>query len=161
MSSMAMYRRWQFMAMEKNLLNIEHIVGGVSDSAVFSKRDGGDGWTISEVLGHLADFDLFFCERARVIAETDEPPPQPGSPQASVDRNRYVERDAGDVLALWKANRGKHLAYLQTLPQDDEAIWEKRAEFGSGRAFTLNDQVVLAAYHDLDHMHQIVKIIRA
>ena len=27
-------------------------------------------------------------------------------------------------------------------------------------AATLNDQLILSAYHDLDHLHQIVKIIR-
>ena len=34
-----------------------------------------------------------------------------------------------------------------------------RAAEGGG--FTLNDQVILSAFHDLDHLHQIVKIIRA
>ena len=42
------YRSWQLAAMDKNMLNIEHLVS--NDPAV-TKRDGDDGWNISEVLG--------------------------------------------------------------------------------------------------------------
>ena len=81
MSAMTRYRRWQMMAMEKNLLNIEHIVTSISDPAVFNKRDGGDGWTISEVLGHLADVDSYFMARARALAENNDPPASSGRSQ--------------------------------------------------------------------------------
>ena len=68
MSAMPRYRRWQLWALEKNLLNMEHLISTITDPAVFDKRDGGDGWTISEVLGHLCDVDSYFLERARALA---------------------------------------------------------------------------------------------
>ena len=160
MQAMPMYRRWQFMAMEKNALNLEHIVKGIDDPAIFARRDGGDGWTIAEVLGHLCDFERFFHERARILAETDEAPPQPTAPPTEVVKARgYAEQDALDLLAQWQGLRAEHVAYLTALPADDAVIWQKAAAFGRGD-FTLNDQVILTAYHDLDHLHQIVKIIR-
>ena len=67
MQAMARYRRWQLWALEKNLLNIQHLLSTISDPAAFDRRDGGDGWTISEILGHLYDVDSAFLARARAL----------------------------------------------------------------------------------------------
>ena len=160
MSSMSMYRRWQLWAIEKNMLNIEHIVASITDPAVFSKRDGGDGWTISEVLGHLADVDSFFLGKARALAENKEPPPSSGRSQdEQVKEAGYAEQDALHLLEKWKQGRTLYHEVLSSLP-DDEEVWERPGRNADGGGFSLNDQLVLSAYHDLDHLHQIVKIIR-
>ena len=97
MSQMARYRGWQLLAIEKNMLNIEHIVSTIDDPAIFDKRDGGDGWTISEVLGHLADTDSYFLARARALATGEDPP---GGSGRSVDERvkdaGYAEQSATD-----------------------------------------------------------------
>ena len=160
MSSMPMYRRWQLMAIEKNMLNIEYIVTSITDPAVFSKRDGGDGWTISEVLGHLGDVDAFFLSKARALAENNNPPPSSGRSQDEMVKEAgYAEQKAQDLLERWKGIRIPYHEILSSLP-DDEEVWERPGRDADGGGFTLNDQLVLSAYHDLDHLHQIVKIIR-
>ena len=160
MSLMPMYRRWQFMALEKNPLNFEQVLNTINDPAAFSQRDGGDGWTISEVLGHLKDFDSFFHERARAIAASDQPPPpQPGSPDDMVKAAGYAEQDALELLARWKQERAAHVAFLLSLPAEGD-FWAEQTPFDAGGTFSLDNQVILAAYHDVDHLHQIVKIIR-
>ena len=161
MSAMPRYRRWQLWALEKNLLNIEHIVASISDPAIFDKRDGGDGWTISEVIGHLYDVDSAFLARARALAENSDPPQSTGrSPDEMVKDAGYADQDALDLLAKWKGARLPYHAFLASLPEDDEALWERPGRPADGAGFTLNDQVILSGYHDLDHIHQIVKIIR-
>ena len=161
MSAMTRYRRWQMMAMEKNLLNIEHIVTSISDPAVFNKRDGGDGWTISEVLGHLADVDSYFMARARALAENNDPPASSGRSQDEMVKEAgYAGQDALELFERWKQVRLPYHALLASLPEDDEAVWERPGRPADGGGFTLNDQVILSAFHDLDHLHQIVKIIR-
>ncbi|MCY3781941.1 MAG: DinB family protein [Chloroflexi bacterium] len=161
MSALPRYRRWQLWALEKNLLNIEHIVTTITDPAAFSRRDGGDGWMISEVLGHLADVDSYFLGRARAFAENNDPPPSSGkSPDEMVIEAGYAEQDALDLLEKWKAVRVPYHAFLAALPEDDEELWERPGRPADGGGFTLNDQLILSAYHDLDHIHQIVKIIR-
>jgi len=149
------------MALEKNMLNIEHVVSSISDPAIFDKRDGGDGWTISEVLGHLADTDSYFLARARAFVEGLDPPAGSGrSVDERVKDAGYAEQDAMDLLQRWLGVSADYHAFLASLPEDDEELWELPGRSADGGGFTLNDQLVLSAYHDLDHLHQIVKIIR-
>ena len=161
MSPMPKYRRWQLWALEKNLLNIEHLVTSITDAAAFGKRDGGDGWTISEVLGHLADVDSYFLSRARALAENNDPPPSSGRSQDEMVKEAgYAEQNALDLLDRWKQVRVTYNELLGSLAEDDEELWERPGRDADGGGFTLNDQLILSAYHDLDHVHQIVKIIR-
>ena len=160
MSEMPRYRRWQLWALEKNMLNIEHIVTTITDPAAFDKRDGGDGWTISEVLGHLADVDSYVLARARALAEGNDPPPSSGRSQDEMVKEAgYAEQNALDLLERWKEVRIPYHEALSSLPEDEE-VWERPGRPADGGGFTLNDQLILSAYHDLDHLHQIVKIIR-
>ncbi len=160
MSPMPRYRRWQLLALEKHRLNIEHLVSTVSDPAVFSRRDGGDGWNISEILGHLADTDGYFLARAQALV-ADEAPPQ-GSGRSVDERVKdagYAEQSATDLLQRWLRVSADYQAFMASLPED-EALWERPGRPADGGGFTLNDQLILSAYHDLDHLHQIVKIVR-
>lgn len=161
MQAMARYRRWQLWALEKNLLNYQQLLSTISDAATFDRRDGGDGWTISEILGHLYDVDSAFLARARALSEGDDPPPSSGrSPDEMVIDAGYAEQDALALCERWKQARLSYHALLASLPEDDEALWERPGRDADGGGFTLNDQLVLSAYHDVDHLHQIVKIIR-
>lgn len=161
MQAMSRYRRWQLMALEKNLLNMQHLLSSISDPAAFDRRDGGDGWIISEVLGHLVDVDSAFLARATAISAGDDPPQSSGrSPDEMVLAAGYAEQDALDLFEQWKAARQSYHALMASLPEDDEALWQRPGRAADGGGFTLNDQLVLSAYHDVDHLHQIVKIIR-
>ncbi len=161
MQAMARYRRWQLWALEKNLLNYQQLMSTISDPAAFVRRDGGDGWTISEVLGHLYDVDSAFLARARALSAGDDPPPSSGrSPDEMVIDAGYAEQDALELFERWKQARLSYHALMASLPEDDEALWERPGRDADGGGFTLNDQLVLSAYHDVDHLHQIVKIIR-
>ncbi len=161
MSEMPRYRRWQLWALEKNMLTIEHIVSTITDPSAFDRRDGGDGWTISEILGHLVDVDSAFLARAQALAEGKEPPQSSGRTQDELVKDAgYAEQDALDLLERWKQARRPYHEFMASLPEADEALWERPGRPAEGGGFTLNDQLILSAYHDNDHLHQIVKIIR-
>ena len=105
MSPLPRYRRWQLWALEKNLLNIDHLVTTVTDPAAFSKRDGGDGWTISEVLGHLADTDGYFLARARALVEGGDPPQGSGkSVDERVKEAGYAEHGRAELVGEVEAS---------------------------------------------------------
>ena len=161
MSLMALYRRWQLRAIDRNLLTLTHLVESTGDPAAFQRRDGGDGWTISEVLGHLCDFESYMLARARYLTgETDEEPPQPvGGPVVMVKERGYAQQGASELLSRWQGYRRDLLATLNAVDSEDDALWEKSLEFAGG-PFSLENQLLLTAMHDDDHMNQIVKIIR-
>ena len=161
MQAMSNYRRWQFRAMVQHPQSIEHLVASITDPAAFDRRDGDDGWTISEVLGHLKDVDSYFFARARALAENNEPPASSGKdPDTMVKERAYAEQNALDLLEQWKQVSGPYQEFMASLPEDDEALWERPGRDADGGGFTLNDQLMLSAYHHCDHLHQIVKIIR-
>ena len=160
-SLMAMYRRWQLRAMHRNQQTLTYLVSALRDAdpAVFQKRDGGDGWTIPEVLGHLGDFESYFGARMRCIAGDGEEPPQPtAGPVVTVRERGYAQQDAFDLLARWQRKRAANYAFLESLDVEDDALWEGSLPFGDG-PFSLDNQLILTPMHDSDHMNQIVKII--
>lgn len=158
MDSLSMYRSWQFDAMEKSLVIAEQMLSSLSNPSVFEKRDGGDGWTISEVLGHLADVDTLFHERAKLTVESDNPTLPFSEPNELVIEHGFASQNAIDVFQQWKTNRAPFLEFLKALPED-QATWERPAQHPTRGNFTLTDQLMLATWHDTNHLHQIVKII--
>lgn len=152
------YRDWHFDSMRKNLLIMSQIIVNIIDESVFDKRDGEDGWTISEVLGHLAAVEAIFLERAQLTMNEDNPQLPFSDPNQQVIDLGFASQDALDILQQWKDNRMRFLAYLQSLPTDD-ATWERTAQHPRRGAFTLFDQLSLASWHDTNHIHQIIKII--
>ncbi len=159
MSEMAMYRRWQLRSMDRNVRTLTRLISTIDDPAAFQKRDDGDGWTISEVLGHLCDFERYFGARARHIGAGAEEPPRPSmGPAEAVIAQGYAQQEAGALLERWRGLRADSLAFFQSLDVEDDELWQGSARFGDG-PFSLNNQLVLTAMHDCDHMEQIVKII--
>ena len=159
MSEMAMYRRWQLRSIDRNVRTLTRLITTIDDPEAYKKRDGGDGWTISEVLGHLCDFEVYFGARARHIGAGAEEPPQPSmGPDESVVAGGYAQQEAGPLLERWRGLRADNLAFFLSLDVEDDQLWQGSAPFGSG-PFSLNNQLVLTAMHDCDHMDQIVKII--
>lgn len=154
----AMHRDWQFDAMAKNLVIADHILTNITDESVFSKRDGGDGWTISEVLGHLADYELIFQERVRLTIEEDNPLLPAPDQDNLVKEHGFADQDALDVFKQWQTNRAPFLDYLKSLP-DDDRLWERPARHPRRGDFTLGGLLLLFAWHDTNHIHQIIDII--
>jgi len=158
MSASSNHRNWQIDSLEKSIIIAEQLLLSISDPAIFDKRDGGDGWTISEVLGHLLDAEIGFFNRAKITVDQDNPKLPFTDPNQSVIDKGYASQDAMDIFQQWQTNRVPFVAYLRSLSEDD-AIWERAAQHPKRGRFTLTDQLMLAAWHDTNHIHQIVKII--
>ena len=158
MQAMSVIRNWQMDLMVKNVDVMKQVVTSIADDKAFDRRDGGDGWTIAEVLGHLVEAEQSFLERAKITVETDNPQ-LPSSDQAQVVLDKgYASQDPMTLYDEWVTHREAFLAYLKSLPEDD-AVWERPSQHPRRGRFTLNDQLFLAAWHDVNHIEQIVKIV--
>jgi uncharacterized damage-inducible protein DinB len=153
---MSTIRRWHFDQMRHGLEIVSFLVQSNPADALITYRDGGQGWTVAEVIGHLLDCERLFVARAKLTMTQDNPalpfPPQ----DDDVAKGRYNERAPQAILDDWRQVRGEYIAYLETVP--DEA-WSREGTHPVYPPFSLNDQLFLACRHDLDHIEQMTRIL--
>ena len=156
MQPMTTIRNWQFQQMERSLLITKFILDTTAPDALTTYRDSGEGWTVTEVLCHLRDFETVFYERARLTMTQDLPPLPFPDPDGLAVEKRYAAQDAKTVLAEWGTIRGDFLDYLNGVAKED---WERAASHPNRGRFTLHDQLFLTVWHDNTHIEQITRIL--
>lgn len=150
-------RSWQFERLALGLKTFEHLLQASEEEAVQRYRDGGEGWTTVQVLGHLADFEAVFLERAQLtVVEENAALPFP-NPDKLAEQNAYHEMPWQEHLATWKTRREALLQYLRERSEDD---WERIAQHPTRGPFTLHDQLFLATLHDGIHLEQVTRILQ-
>jgi len=120
-----------------------------NDQAAFRYAQGK--WSVTEIVGHLADAERVFAYRLLRIGRGDE------TPLAGFDENTYVpggafdRRSLADVLDEWVAARNATLALVRGMPSDG---WARRG--------TANDKVVTTralVYIMLGHVEHHLAIL--
>jgi hypothetical protein len=114
-------------------------------------------WCVREVLGHLVSEEVEDF-RARV----DFVLLRPGAdwpkldPEGRVRDGGFRERTAASMLAEFRAERTKSLAWLRSLPAPDWATSKVHPRIGP---FAAGDLLASWAAHDLLHARQVVRIL--
>lgn len=153
---MEMLRNWQIGQMENAIKTAAFIVQVTDPDALTRYRDGGDGWTVLEVLCHLRDFEALFLERAQLTLQQELPAlPFPDPDQLAAEK-RYNEQDVATVLDEWRKNREAYLALWRGL---DEGDWARQGQHPTRGPFSLDQQLFLAAWHDVLHLEQMTRIL--
>ena len=76
-----------------------------------AERPAGGGWCVREILGHLIDSACNNHRRFIINQDVETLIIDPYDQNAWVARNRYAERQAGELAALW-AVYNRHLAHV-------------------------------------------------
>ena len=156
MYAAAMIRDLKFDQLRRAQLSVRHILETTPGEMLLNYRDGGTGWRVTEVLCHLRDFESVFLERARLTVHEDFPDiPFPDPDQLASDL-RYGDEDAWQAFEDWQRRRRAHLEFLEALEDD---AWERPANHPTRGRFTLNQQLMLTAWHDVNHLEQITRIL--
>lgn len=113
----------------------------------------GAGWTAREVLAHLADSEIMFGVRVRLILAQTDPEVPSYDEQAWAVAFRYGERDAGLSLETFGASRAATVEILR-LSQPD--VWQRTYRQPDAGRRTLGELLQHRADHDLQHLRQIV-----
>ena len=139
---------------------LEYILTDVSQTTATTRRDPNDGdkgWTVTEVVCHLRDFDGIFLNRARRIVAETEPALGRYDHERMAVEGRYNEQDLGAVLADLRHSRAEFAAFFQGL---DAEAWNRAGVHPERGRFTLDDALMQVGLHDALHLEQITRILR-
>lgn len=115
-------------------------------------------WSIAAVLQHLADSDVVWAWRMRLILAQDRPPLTGYDQDLWAERLHYADADPMEALETLRVLRRGNLALIaRATPEDLERVGV-HAERGEESAGYLCG---LYAGHDLLHLRQIDRIRRA
>lgn len=139
--------------LERGPAAVEALVAGLSD-ADWRWRPPEGGWSIVEVVNHLADEETLDF-RARVRSTLEDPKRAwPGmDPEGDVARKGFQQRDPAESLRRFRDERAASLAWLRSLAQPR---WENAYEHPRGN-LTAGELLASWAAHDARHLQQIAK----
>ncbi|HEY3108772.1 MAG TPA: DinB family protein [Chloroflexota bacterium] len=121
-------------------------LAGAGSAETLARRPTVEGWSAREVLAHLWRAETFVGARIRSMLEQDEPlfePPVYGQ----------APEDLGDLLREWDSARTANLALFGSLTPRQGERGGRHPRHGR---ITVREHVVEWAYHDLDHLRQIM-----
>jgi hypothetical protein len=112
-------------------------------------------WSVAQVLRHLADTDVVWGWRMRMILAQDRPPITGFDQDAWAERLDYANADPNESLEVFAILRRDNLRLIERATPDDLRRVGVHAERGEESAGYL---VRLYAGHDLMHLNQIDRI---
>lgn len=122
-----------------------------SDAGTIS-RPGKEGWSIRDVLVHLADAELVRATRIRMILASDEPVIARFDEGEWKRRLQYLWRSPEASLALFDQLR---FTTVELLRQIDARSWERAGVFPDGERITVAELLERGAAHAEEHAGQI------
>lgn len=115
-------------------------------------------WSVAQVLRHLADTDVVWGWRMRLILAQDRPPITGFDQDLWAERLDYATADPNESLETFAVLRRDNLRLIERATPDDLRRVGVHAERGEESAGYL---VRLYAGHDLMHLAQIDRIVKA
>ena len=135
---------------------IGNVLKHVDQQQATTLRDGPDGWTVLEVLGHLRDFDGFFRGRAVMMLEQENPELPAYDHEALAIENNYNGQRLDTVYAEFVQSRGQTADFFKSLTDEQ---WQRVGVHPERGHFTMVDAVMQVGLHDANHLEQITRIL--
>jgi uncharacterized damage-inducible protein DinB len=132
-------------------------IAGLS-SAQLAQPEAAGKWSIGQMIQHLADAELVWAYRLRMVLAHDRPPLIGYDQDLWAERLRYAASDVAGSLETWSALRRADLRLLDGASEADFARVGVHAERGEE---TVAHMVRMFAGHDLMHLRQLERIRRA
>ncbi len=112
-------------------------------------------WSVNEVVQHLADSELVFGWRIRLVLAHDRPTITGYDQDRWAERLRYADEDPRDAIERFTVLRRANLRLVERASEDDLRRVGLHAERGEE---SLAHIIRLYAGHDLLHLRQIERI---
>lgn len=125
---------------------------------VLARPEAQGKWSMGQVIAHLADSDLVWGWRLRLILAQDRPPLTGYDQDKWADRLGYAEIDPRDAVSMFSVLRRSNLRLVERATGDDLQRVGVHVERGEE---SLAHQLKLYAGHDILHLNQLERIRRA
>ncbi len=113
-------------------------------------------WSVRHVIQHLADSELVWGWRLRIVLAQDRPVLTGYDQDLWAERLRYDEADAAQALHDFATIRDANLRLLRRLSAED---MERAGVHSERGAESIGHMIRLYAGHDLLHLRQIERIL--
>jgi hypothetical protein len=130
---------------------IARLIKGISKKKL-SQRPAPDTWSVTEILAHLADSEMVYGFRIRIILEASSPSIQGINQDAWAKFSDYTTHDPLLSLEALRVTRERLVRLLKTLPQESWDLYGMHSERGRE---TVGRVVEMLAGHDINHTMQI------
>ena len=127
------------------------LVSGVSDDHLERRPDEGE-WSAREVIGHLADAELAYAMRLRLVVAQDRPHLTWYDEEAWVERFGPLDEDARVTLARWRALRDANVRLFESLADEE---WARGGIHDTDGLLTVETIAKRMVAHDRNHLDQI------
>jgi hypothetical protein len=142
---------------EKLLPSLEAAIRGISDENLRRPEKPGK-WSILQVLNHLADTEMVYGYRMRMILSHEEPPIQAYDQDLWAAKVRSNEGEVREILEEIRVMRRRNLRLLQSLRPEELKRVGHHQERGPE---SVSRVLSMIAGHDRVHLLQIERIKRA
>ncbi len=115
-------------------------------------------WTPNEIIGHLADGELVYGYRLRLILCESDPTVVGTNQNLWVTGQRHNEREPSELVEMFQTMRQFNLALWKRMSPADLARTGQHNERGPE---SLGLMLQMMAGHDLSHLGQITRYIQA
>jgi hypothetical protein len=133
---------------------LRDLLAGLSTAALRTPEAPGK-WSMAQVLRHLADSEIVYSWRLRMVLAHDRPPLTGYDQDLWAERLHYTDADAEESLRLFGVLRESNLSLLRRATPDDLRRVGVHAERGDESV----DRIMrLYAGHDLVHERQMERI---
>lgn len=144
--------------LRKTPLILAAVLDGVSHEQAAALRDGADGWSILFIVCHLRDLEGQFLQRAQDLLAQPNPIFADVSLDELMRRSPYERQNFDEALEAYFEARRQFVALLEGL---SDAQWLLAGEHPTQGPGTMLDIAVNTGLHDVDHIEQIQRCLRA
>ena len=123
-----------------------------ADPSTLRRSPGRGQWSAAAVVAHLADAELVYSVRLRMMIAEPDPLLPAFDEKAWSDRFTDLEEDPKEALARWRTLRDANVRLLESLV---DAEWTRSGMHEERGQMNVGDVVKLLADHDRTHLDQI------
>jgi hypothetical protein len=135
---------------------VERLVKGVTKKRL-RKRPAPEKWSVTEILAHLADAEIVWAFRIRLILGSSGTVIQGYDQDVWAGYSDYPSNDPALSLECWRVNRQSTLRLLKGLTKEQWQFFGMHSERGKETVTRVSEMM---AGHDINHFRQIEGILK-